>query len=155
MSTVCPKCGAEIKIYRNPAPTVDAVISLEPDQVILIERLNPPLGWALPGGFVEIGETTEQAVKREAREEVGLNITLEGLLGVYSDPERDPRRHTLSMVYIAKAHRQPPKAGSDAAAWQSFKLDALPANICFDHRQILEHYQQYLRGKRPVCPVLE
>jgi ADP-ribose pyrophosphatase YjhB (NUDIX family) len=134
---------------------VDAIISLEPGQVILIERLNPPLGWALPGGFVETGETTEQAVKREAKEEVELDISLLGLLGVYSDPGRDLRRHTLSIVYIAKADQQTPKSGSDAGNWQSFTLDTLPANICFDHRQMLDHYKEYLRGERYVCPILE
>jgi ADP-ribose pyrophosphatase YjhB (NUDIX family) len=127
---------------------VDVVVSLQPGQVLLIERLNPPLGWALPGGFVELGETAEEAARREAQEETGLEVNLEGILGVYSDPARDPRRHTLSVVYVASAAGQTPRAGSDAKSWRGFALSALPDNICFDHRLILAHYDQYLAGQR-------
>lgn len=150
MNETCPECGHKIKIYHNPAPTVDIIISLTPGQVLLIKRANPPLGWALPGGFVEIGETTEQAARREAWEETGLKVELTGLLGVYSAPQRDPRRHTISMVYTAGAQGTP-HAGSDAAAWQNFSLNALPDAICFDHGLILSHYQQMLAGGRTLA----
>ncbi|MDR1398272.1 MAG: NUDIX hydrolase [Desulfarculales bacterium] len=153
MSINCPQCGRQIKIYRNPAPTVDTLISLKPGEVLLIERLNPPLGWALPGGFVEIGETTAQAACREALEETGLEISLTGILGVYSDPRRDLRRHTISVVYLAEAPGQTPCAGSDAGKWRSFPLDDPPENICFDHDLILRHYRQYLSGQRSLAQI--
>jgi 8-oxo-dGTP diphosphatase len=151
MSINCPRCGRQIKIYRNPAPAVDTLISLKAGEVLLIERLNPPLGWALPGGFVEIGETTAAAACREAREETGLIISLTGILGVYSDPRRDPRRHTISVVYLAQAPGQTPRAGSDAGRWRSFPLHELPENICFDHSLILRHYGLYLNGQRTLA----
>ncbi len=150
MSVQCPACGHKIKIYKNPAPTVDIIISQKPGQVLLVRRLNPPLGWALPGGFVDVGETTENAAVREALEETGLRVELTGLLGVYSDPRRDARRHTISTVYVARAVGQA-KAGSDAAACGSFNLDNLPADICFDHALILRHYQGTLHGARNLC----
>ena len=148
MSTACPNCGHPV--YKNPAPTVDIIISQQPGEVLLIRRANPPLGWAVPGGFVEVNESTEQAAVREAREETGLQVTLQGLLGVYSDPSRDPRRHTISMVYVAEAFGQA-KAGSDATACKNFHLQNLPPDICFDHSLILQHYQQVLHGTRKLA----
>ncbi|MDY7000280.1 MAG: NUDIX hydrolase [Thermodesulfobacteriota bacterium] len=134
----CPSCGHEILFYRNPVPTVDVVIFIPGQGVVLIKRQNPPPGWALPGGFVDYGETVEQAAVREALEETGLEVTLTGLLGVYSDPERDPRMHTLSVVYTAKT-KDPAtlNAGDDAAEAKIFPLDELPAKLAFDHGRIL------------------
>lgn len=139
--------------YRNPAPTVDIIIEMidRPDRpIILIERLNEPLGWALPGGFVDYGEAVPMAAKREALEETGLEIELVDLLGVYSDPARDPRQHTLSLTYIATATGTP-TAGDDAKTFQLFKPWELPANLCFDHGTILKDYLRYrYYHQRPV-----
>lgn len=151
MSILCPDCGRKIDVYKNPAPTVDIIISPEPGQVLLINRANPPYGWALPGGFVEVGETTEEAAVREAMEETGLQVELLGLLGVYSDPTRDPRRHTISIVYLARTSDEPPVAGSDAADCRAFNLHELPADLCFDHGLILKHYQDALHNRRNLC----
>lgn len=138
--------------YRNPAPTVDIIIELldRPDRpIILIERLNPPYGWAIPGGFMDYGESAETTAVREAREEIGLTVTLVDLLGVYSHPDRDPRQHTVSMVYVATAQGAP-TAGDDAKTFQLFPVEDLPPNLCFDHAQILQDYRHYRHyGKRP------
>lgn len=137
--------------YRNPSPTADIIIELidRPDRpIILIERQNEPLGWAIPGGFVDYGETIEQAARREAKEETGLEVSLVELLGVYSDPKRDPRQHTMSIVYIATATGDA-IAGDDAKALQSFTPWDLPTPLCFDHAQILRDYLHYrYYGKR-------
>jgi 8-oxo-dGTP diphosphatase len=122
--------------YRNPAPTVDVVISLPDDRVVLVARRNPPPGWALPGGFVDEGETVEAAAIREAREETGLDVALDDLLYVYSDPRRDPRRHTLSVVFLGRADGTP-RGGDDAAEARAFRWDALPSPLAFDHAEIL------------------
>lgn len=149
---VCPHCGGEIEVYRNPAPTVDVVIAMDlPDGgegVVLIERSNPPLGWALPGGFVDYGETCEQAAVREMKEETGLDVRLTGLLGVYSDPDRDPRRHTMSVVYTGEAE-DPSRlqAGDDAAVARVFPLGEWP-ELAFDHAQILADFLAR-RARRP------
>jgi 8-oxo-dGTP diphosphatase len=139
--------------YRNPAPTVDIIIELidrPPRPIILIERRNEPHGWVIPGGFVEYGETAEQAARREAQEEVGLEVQLVELLGVYSDPDRDPRQHTLSVVYIATATGEP-IAGDDAKASQIVDLWNLPPQLCFDHQQIVADYRRYRDYRlRPV-----
>lgn len=126
----------------TPLLAVDIIIALKdrPNQpIVLIKRRNPPLGWALPGGFVDIGETLEQAAVREAREETGLEVTLESLLGCYSDPARDPRGHTVSVVYTASAAGLP-KAADDAAEVDLFSVSNLPENLAFDHHQILMDY---------------
>ena len=133
---------------RNPVPTVDTIIE-RPDGIVLIERRFPPLGWALPGGFVEYGETVATAAIREAREETGLEVTLTELFGVYSDPRRDPLRHTIAVVFIGLASGVP-VAGDDAAAVRVYAPTALPAPLAFDHAQILEDYFTYKRtGQRP------
>jgi len=128
--------------HRNPAPTVDVAILLPGDRVVLVERRNPPLGWALPGGFVDYGETLEAAAVREAREETGLEVRLIDLVGCYSDPRRDARQHTISAVYLAVAEGEP-VGGDDAARAQAFAWDALPP-LCFDHAEILGDVRRLL-----------
>ncbi len=135
--------------HRNPAPTVDVVIALPGDRVVLVSRRFPPVGWALPGGFVDEGETVEAAAVREAREETGLEVTLTDLLGVYSDPRRDARRHTMSTVFMGRAAGQP-LGGDDAAEARAFTWNALPAPLCFDHAEILADARRFLiTGVRP------
>lgn len=129
--------------FRNPAPTVDAVVLLPDDRVVLIRRKNPPHGWAIPGGFVDEGERLDVAAAREASEETGLQVTLLEQFHSYSDPARDPRRHTISTVYLARASGQP-RGGDDAAEARAFSWDALPDPIVFDHREILADVRRYL-----------
>ena len=127
---------------RGPAPTVDVVVLLPGDCVVLVERRNPPLGWALPGGFVDWGETLEAAAVREAREETGLEVRLVDLLGCYSDPARDPRGHTVSAVFLGRAEGQP-QGGDDAARAEAFPWTALPP-LVFDHAEILADARRLL-----------
>ncbi len=138
----CPACGTPVKAYRNPVPTVDIIIEID-GGIVLIQRKNEPLGWALPGGFVDYGERLEDAARREAREETSLDVSGLRLLGCYSDPARDRRLHTISTVYVATG-RGTPRAGDDAAGIAVFPLDGLPRQLCFDHDSILA---DYLRGK--------
>jgi len=126
----------------GPSPTVDAVIELPGARIVLVRRRFEPIGWALPGGFVEVGETLEEACAREAQEETGLSVELLEQLFTYSDPRRDPRRHTISTVYLARA-RGEPRGADDAAEARAFALDALPAPIVFDHAQIIDDYRCY------------
>ena len=136
----CPACGEKVKAYRNPIPTVDVIIEL-PGGIVLIERKNEPFGWAIPGGFVDYGETLESAAARESLEETSLSVTDLRLLGCYSDPSRDARSHNISTVYVAKATGTP-KAGDDAAGLAVFAVDSLPQPLCFDHGKILSDYLQ-------------
>ncbi len=138
----CPSCGQPVTVHVNPVPTVDVVISLPGQGVVLVARRNPPLGFALPGGFVDYGETVEHAAVREAREETGLDVELTGLLGVYSHPSRDERLHTISVVFTAQA-RDPSalRAGDDAAGVGVYPLDRLP-DLAFDHARILADYRR-------------
>ena len=135
----CPACGATVKSYRNPFLTVDVIIG-EGDRVVLIERRNPPAGWALPGGFVDYGESLEAAAVREAREETGLELVGLQQFGAYSDPIRDPRQHNISVVFTARGIGSL-RAGDDARNADWFPLSALPTPLCFDHTQILADYQ--------------
>ena len=140
----------------TPALTTDIIIELadRPGRpIVLIERRYPPHGWALPGGFVDVGEAVERAAVREALEETALGVRLTALLGVYSDPARDPRRHTASVVYIAEAHGAP-RAQDDARNVGIFSLDQLPAVLCFDHARILSDYRIYRETGKPPAPRL-
>ena len=130
---------------RNPAPTVDIIIELadHPHRpIVLIERKHSPQGWALPGGFVDYGESVETAARREAQEEVSLEVELIEQFQVYSAPDRDPRKHTLSIVFIATAQGEP-QAADDAKELGIFHSWEIPANLCFDHDQILQDYWRY------------
>ncbi len=134
--------------YRNPLPTVDVVI-LCGGGVVLVERRNPPPGWALPGGFVEEGESLEQAAVREALEETGLRVRLREQFFTYSDPRRDPRRHTITTVYLGEAEGTP-RGGDDALRARVWTWAALPEPLCFDHGRILADVRRYLdTGERP------
>ena len=135
----CPHCGKVVEKYRNPFPTVDIIIELEKHGIVLIQRKNPPFGWALPGGFVDYGESLESAALREAREETGLDVELLYQLGAYSDPERDPRHHTISVVFVARATGEP-KAADDAEDVGVFDPNSLPEQLAFDHAKILQDY---------------
>jgi 8-oxo-dGTP diphosphatase len=138
----------------TPALTVDIIIELadRPDSpIVLIERRNPPHGWAIPGGFVDVGETVEHAAVREAREETSCDVRLKALLGVYSDPRRDPRSHTVSAVYVAEA-RGEPRAADDAKSLSVFSADSLPAALAFDHARILSDYLVWRRSGKPPAP---
>jgi len=137
---------------RNPAPTVDIIIELidRPQRpILLIERLHEPFGWAIPGGFVDYGESVEAAACREAQEETGLTVQLVEQFQVYSDPQRDPRRHTISVVFLAEAVGEP-QAADDAKNLGLFELWKIPQNLCFDHDRILQDYRRYrYYGLRP------
>ncbi|MBI2026993.1 MAG: NUDIX hydrolase [Deltaproteobacteria bacterium] len=122
---------------KGPLLTVDAIIEKD-GTVLLVSRKNPPLGWALPGGFVDYGESVENALRREVKEETSLCTTSHTLFGVYSDPSRDPRFHTVSIIYIAKVEGVP-KARSDAREAKFFSINNLP-ELCFDHKRILNDY---------------
>ena len=133
----CPSCGASLSVYRNPAPTVDIIIETE-GGIVLIERKNRPFGWALPGGFVDYGESFEDAARREAAEETGLAVELQRQLHTYSDPKRDARQHTASTVFIATASGRP-EAADDAQLADVFFQDNLP-KLAFDHERIIREY---------------
>jgi len=120
---------------------VDIIIQINgfPDRIVLIKRKNPPFGWAIPGGFVDYGETVDEAAKREALEETSLGVNLIRQFHVYSDPQRDSRGHTISVVFIGSAHGTPIGA-DDAVEARVFEKNALPAALAFDHREILSDY---------------
>jgi len=136
------------KLQKGPFSTVDAIIEIE-EGVVLIKRSNPPFGWALPGGFVDYGESLENAVAREMKEETGLDLEELRQFHTYSEPDRDPRFHTICTVFLAKGKGKP-KAGDDAAALKVVKLDEIEKmEFAFDHRIILEDYIKYKEGKNP------
>lgn len=134
----CPHCGGVVEKYRNPFPTVDIIIEME-GGILLIQRKNPPYGWALPGGFVDYGESLEEAAVREAREETSLEVELLSQFRAYSDPARDPRQHTITVVFVARAEGEP-RAQDDAAGIGLFSRDSLPGELAFDHGKIIRDY---------------
>ena len=139
------------KQQRNPFPTTDAVIAGPDGRVVLIFRKNEPHGWALPGGFVDVGEELGAACRREAREETGLDVELVEQLFTYSDPRRDPRKHTISTVYACRAKEgAEPKADDDAAEARWFSEAEVPWRaLCFDHAEILRDYFRWVHtGER-------
>lgn len=138
------------KTYRNPVPTVDIIIETK-GGIVLIERRNAPFGWAIPGGFVDYGECLEDAARREAMEETSLKVDLKSLLSAYSNPARDPRRHTISTVFVATA-KGTPKAADDAKNLQIFKLNKLPKEMAFDHAAILADYIRFKKSGRTPKP---
>jgi ADP-ribose pyrophosphatase YjhB (NUDIX family) len=139
-----------MKRYRNPVPTVDIIIEIDREDgregIVLIERKNPPPGWAIPGGFVDYGESLEEAAVREAREETSLNIHQLRQFHTYSDPNRDPRQHTISTVYIAKGSGKP-KAQDDAQKIEIFTEEEIDFPLAFDHGQIIKDYFAEKRKK--------
>ncbi|MFP4671819.1 MAG: NUDIX domain-containing protein [Desulfohalobiaceae bacterium] len=145
-SIECQSCGQVLELYRNPVPTVDVVLYNQQQEVLLIKRRNPPYGWALPGGFVDYGESLEDAAIRELQEETGLDAELQALLGVYSHPQRDPRQHNLSVTFVAKSE-QPAnlQAGDDAAEAVFFASGSWP-ELAFDHALILADFQRWLQS---------
>jgi 8-oxo-dGTP diphosphatase len=135
--------------FRNPLPTIDIIIELAGGAIVLIERKNPPHGWALPGGFVDYGESLENAARREAQEETSLEVKLIEQFYAYSDPTRDARHHTISTVFIATAAGTP-RGADDAKRAQAFVETSLPSPLVFDHAQILRDYFLFKRtGRRP------
>ena len=151
----CPYCKKDISKYDNPFPTADCVIYDEALGIVLIERKNEPHGLALPGGFIDTGETAEHAAIREMKEETGLDVKLIGILGVYSDPNRDPRSHTLTITYVAKAQDVTAlQAGDDASNAKFYALEDIP-KLCFDHNIAVEQFKKYLKGERSITPCQE
>ena len=150
---ICPKCGEKIEIYKNPVPTVDIIIEYQ-DGIVLIERKNYPYGWAIPGGFVDYGESLEQAAIREAKEETNLNVKLICQLHTYSSPDRDPRQHTISTVFIAEGYGEL-KGKDDALTAKVFQKQNLPENIAFDHKKILNDYFKFKKtGEKYATSIL-
>jgi 8-oxo-dGTP diphosphatase len=137
---------------QTPQLTADIIIEMDDRDgrpIVLIERKNPPYGWAIPGGFVDVGETVTRAAVREAKEETGLDVTLDALLGCYSDPARDPRGHTASLVYIAHASGEP-LADDDAANLALFDPARIDVQLAFDHARILRDYLNYRESGIPA-----
>ena len=130
--------------HRNPFVTVDIIIEIN-DKIVLIQRANPPYGWALPGGFVDYGESLETSAVREAKEETSLEVKLKEQFHTYSDPDRDPRHHTVTTVFIGKGAGTP-KAADDAKRLDVFTENDLPESIVFDHRKIIDDYFRYRQG---------
>lgn len=147
IKNTCPNCGMVTETYRNPVPTIDIIIEMGKGKIVLILRKNEPVGWAIPGGFVDYGESLEEAAVREAKEETSLDVTLVQQMHTYSKPDRDPRHHTISTVYIATG-KGIPKAADDAAEVGLFTEDTLPSPIMFDHSRILADYFNLLKDEK-------
>lgn len=139
-----------MKKHRNPVPTVDIIIEIKREGaipgIVLIKRKNPPYGWALPGGFVDYGESLEEAALREAKEETSLDVELKGQLHTYSDPARDPRHHTISTVFMAESEGEP-TAQDDAAEIGIFAPEEIDFPLAFDHQEILADYFEHKKKK--------
>lgn len=147
---------SEISNHKPVTPLIAADIIIElldyPDRpIVLIERKNPPYGWAIPGGFMDVGERLEVAAIREAKEEVCLEVRLKALLGMYSDPKRDNRGHTVTAVYVAEAKGKP-VAADDAKNLEIFEIAMLPKQLAFDHSQVLDDYRKF-RETGQVAPL--
>jgi 8-oxo-dGTP diphosphatase len=146
---VCPHCGRKLDRFDQPRLTVDAVVENDRGEVLLVERRGEPPGWALPGGFVDPGETVEEAAIRELREETALRARALIQFHVYSDPARDPRHPTVTVVFLVRAEGAP-RGGDDAADARFFPPGALPSLIAFDHREILGDVGRWrAQGVRP------
>jgi len=144
-AVTCPGCGYPLKVYRNPILTVDIIIGIPGMGIVLIERSNPPYGWAIPGGFVDYGESLEKAAEREAKEETGLDLDDLQQFRAYSSPDRDPRHHTVSVVFTAVG-KGTPKASDDARSLKIFPAGDIPRPLAFDHEQILLDYFASLKS---------
>lgn len=152
----CPNCGTLVVKYSNPLPTADVIIYDPQCGIVLVRRRNPPIGYALPGGFVEEGESVEHAAVREIKEETNLDVELLGILGVYSNPMRDRRCHVMTTVFVGRAqHRENLKGGDDAQNAAFYPLDNIPETLCFDHAKVIRHFRQWLLGMRPLLPCSE
>ena len=146
---VCPHCGKiAAERFKNPFPTVDVIVGIE-GRIVLIKRKNPPHGWAIPGGFIDYGESAEDAARREVREETGLEIDRLEQFHCYSSPDRDPRFHTITVVFTARSSGVP-KAGDDAGDAGLFDEDGLPEPLAFDHGDILRAYFESGRKRSDV-----
>lgn len=134
----CKKCGAQVEVFKNPILTVDIIIEMA-GGVVLIHRRNEPRKWALPGGFVDYGETLEEAAAREAKEETSIEVSKLKQFHAYSDPKRDERSHNISVIFTAKGTGTP-HAADDADDIGLFSRDNLPPDLAFDHAEILDDY---------------
>ena len=139
---VCPHCGTTLDEWKQPKVTVDVLVEDPAGRILLIRRRNPPHGWAIPGGFVDVGETLEAAAVREIREETGLDVELTGQFHTYSDPKRDPRHHTVTLVFLGRpVHpNATPTAGDDALEAIFFPPEAPPTPLAFDHATVLADF---------------
>ena len=146
ITETCPCCGHATERFRNPLPTADVIVAIG-DAVVLIRRKNPPPGWAIPGGFVDYGESVEAAVRREMKEETNLELAELEQFHVYSDPDRDPRFHTICTVFLARGVGEL-RAGDDAGEARVVRLDELPTpeELAFDHHHILSEYAAWRLG---------